>query len=360
MQVNCGTLSFILPFVLVLSGRISPAFEVPGGSNALTALQGGSGVSELKWQKFQDPLESAFTIEVPQGWTVKGGMFRVGYSDYRPMLDLRSPDGKIQIRSGDVAIPSYTSLNQYHRRDGEINDLGAQAQSVYARYRSGKEFAGLYALTHFRTLCQSLTPQEIDQTPPVQEDSGQNGATAKTSAGAIAYRCDSSQGSRMAYVYARMTIMPPLWQVTELVSYVAPLNKLSLVRGVVMHGSQTFHVNPSWIEYQKKMDADGLQYQVARQRRRVQALGQQVQQFELRMQSMRSQVSAFEHQQNAQADQVASFGNVLTGITPTVDPLNGETRDVWTGPRSGYWKNGQGTVVNSDTSPGAGFHPLQP
>ncbi len=164
----------------------------------------------------------------------------------------------------------------------------------------------------------------------------------------------------MAYVYARTTVLPPLWQVTELVSYVSSPNEVSLVREVLMHGSQTFQLNPSWIEYQKKMDADGLQYQIARQRHRIQVLGQQVQQFEARMQSMWNQVSAFEHQQNAQAGQVASFGNVLTGITPTVDPLNGETRDVWTGPRSGYWKDGQGTVVNSDISPGAGFHPLQP
>ncbi len=353
MPGGCNIRACVVPFVLVLGGCIPLAFATLGGSKPLTAVHG----AELKWEKFQDPLERAFTIEVPQGWTVRGGMFRVGYSDYRPMLDLRSPDGEIRIRSGDVAIPSYTLLNQNHRRDGEINDLGAQAQSVYARYRTGKDFAGLYALTHFKTVCRTLTPQEIDQAPPVQE-AEQEGA--RTSAGAIAYRCDSSQDSRMAYVYARTTVLPPLWQVTELVSYVAPPNKVSLVREVLMHGSQTFQLSPSWIEYQKKMDADGLQYQSARQRRRIQVLGQQVQQFEARMQSMRNQVSAFEHQQNAQAGQAALFGNILTGITPTVDPLNGETRDVWTGPRSGYWINGQGTVVNSDSSPGAGFHPLQP
>ncbi len=67
-----------------------------------------------------------------------------------------------------MAIPSYTLPNQYHTREGEIDDLGAQAQSVYASYRTGKEFAGLYALTHFKTLCQILTPQETDQTSPVK------------------------------------------------------------------------------------------------------------------------------------------------------------------------------------------------
>jgi hypothetical protein len=50
----------------------------------------------------------------------------------------------------------------------------------------------------------------------------------------------------------------------------------------------------------------------------------------------------------------SSWGNTLTGITPTVDPLNGTTRNVWTGPNSGYWINGLGEVVNSNISPGAG------
>jgi hypothetical protein len=78
------------------------------------------------------------------------------------------------------------------------------------------------------------------------------------------------------------------------------------------------------------------------------------------MQGMRNQVGAFQRQQNAQAQQVESFSNVLNGITPTIDPLNGETKNVWTGPRNGYWINGQGTVVNSDLPPGADFRRLQP
>jgi hypothetical protein len=41
-----------------------------------------------------------------------------------------------------------------------------------------------------------------------------------------------------------------------------------------------------------------------------------------------------------QAAQVTNWGNILTGITPTEDPL--EIGDVWTGSKSGYWINGAG------------------
>ena len=313
-----------------------------------------------KWTRFEDPAEKAFSIDVPAGWTAQGGMFRLGYSDVRPMLDLRSPDGKIEIRSGDVAVPSYAFPTPQHG-EGSPSDLGAQAQGTYANYREGKVYARLYALAHFRTVCHSLTPQDASPSAPVQEPPAAPPNGGRTSAGAVAYRCDSAAGPRTAYVYARTTSSPPqLWQVVTLVSYLAPPDQEAAVRAILMHASQSFQLNPQWVEYQKKMDAEGLQYQIMRQRQRMMQLSQQVQQFQQRMAAMRDQVNAFERRQAQQAKQVTDFTNILTGITPTVDPLNGQKRDVWTGPHGGYWVNSQGTVINSNLSPGPGFRPLQP
>jgi hypothetical protein len=315
---------------------------------------------DLTWVKFQDPFEQAFTVDVPQGWTVRGGLFRLGYSDYRPMLDLVSADGSINIRSGDVAIPTYFLPTPTHQREGEVADLGAQAQGIYARYHTGKDYAGLYALAHFKTVCQTLTPEEVDQTPPGKKDPNAQPDSPQNSAGAIGYRCDSGGKSRDAYVYARTVLSSNLWQVKALVSYVAPANQVPFVRSIILHVSETFQVNPKWVEYQNEMDKEGYQYQVARQRQRMAELGQQVQQFEGKMQAMRNQVNAFERHQAAQQAQFQSWDNAFVGLTPTVDPLNGDTRLVWTGPKNGYWVNGVGTVVNSNDSPGPGFHQLQP
>ena len=56
---------------------------------------------------------------------------------------MTSPDGKINIRIGDLAIPTYFLPNQFHH-EGEVYDLGAQAQGRVARYRTGQEFAKSY------------------------------------------------------------------------------------------------------------------------------------------------------------------------------------------------------------------------
>ena len=306
-------------------------FLLLGGLAASPYLAIG-GAASAAWTRFEDPNEQAFTLEVPQGWTVKGGLFRLGYSDTRPM----------------------------YSKEGEASDLGAQALMTVARYRSGQDFAQLHAVQRFLRLCQKIEPQAISSNPPVQ-DFVPPGAPSpsQSSGGQMSYRCDTSQGPRIAYAYAKTALFGALWQVTSLASFIATSEEVPETRNILLHASQTFQLSPQWIERQKQMDADGLQYQRGRQQQRLYELGQQVQQFEARVRAMQNQVNAFERQQSAQAHQVESFGSLLTGIQPATDPLGNE-RDAWMGPNSNYWTNGTGTIVNSNNPPGAGWQQLKP
>lgn len=308
---------------------------------------------------FQDPIEHAFSLDVPKGWIAKGGLFRMGYSDARPMVDMQSPDGRINVRLRDVSIPSYFVPNQFHPREGEIYDLGAQAQLTVARYRSGQEYAALYAKSRFRSACQSLTTQPSDTPAPLKDFLPEDVSPIQSTVGQATYRCESGQGPRVAYVYARTSLYQGFWQVQTLASLIAPADLLAPARGVLQRATESFKLSPQWVQYQKRMDQQALDYQRARQQGRLRQLNQQVAEFEMKMQSMKNQVNDFERQQARQAAQVESVGNILTGITPTIDPL-GNPRDVWTGPNSGYWTNGTGQVINSDLSPGAGWQQMHP
>ena len=313
----------------------------------------------VEWIQFQDPFEKAFTVDVPKGWTVKGGLFRLGYSDERPMVDFLSPDGTINIRLGDVSIPTYTNPNQFHR-EGEIYDLGAQAHMVVERYRSGPEFGVMYAQARFAKTCHDpqSDPQASDFS--LKEDLPQDPTTpTQVSGGQTAFHCVTDHGPRIAYAYTRTALYGQIWQATAVVSFSAPPEDVASVREIVARAVPSFHLNPDWLEYQKRMDAEGLDYQRVRQQGRMRELQAQVQQFEAKMQAMQNQVNAFERRQNAQAAQVESFSSALNGITPTTDPLTGENRQVWTGPKSNYWVNGLGQVVNSTNAPAAGWRQLQ-
>lgn len=356
------------PFIAIAAGMLFVAtfanIACRSSAKSSVAQAAGSAGEEPTWMTFQDPYEKAFTAEVPQGWIVKGGLFRMGFSDERPMIDFTSPDGRVEVRLGDVAIPPYTVPSSLHPREGETVDLGAQAQLVVARYRQGPEFAVLYAHVRFYKTCSNPTadPTDVNFTIPdyIPDTSGSGQSSSSSSTGRIAYTCGSGASQNIAFAAVRTTLAGGIWTAPTLGSFVAPHDQLALARSVLLHCAQTFRLSAAWINYQKQMDAYALQYQQARQQNRLQQLAQQVQQFEAQMQAMRDQVSAFENRMSAQASQVQSFDNALVGVTPTVDPLTGESRNIWTGSQSGYWADGAGNVVNSATAPaGGGWHQLQ-
>jgi hypothetical protein len=326
---------------------------------ARPVLAGSAGApdSSLTWTTFEDPFEKAFTVEVPRGWTVRGGLFRMGFSDERPMVDLTSADGAVNVRMGDLSIPVYTEPNPSHPREGDIYDLGAQARLVVARYRTGPEFAVLYSHARFYPDCHDAAPDLTNVSFTLPDYIPATGPPEKTSTGQIAYRCRG--GQRIVYAFARTSLNSALWAVPTLGSFLSSPEEVPVAHEILEHCARTFKLSPAWIEHQKQLDAYALQYQRARQQQRMRELGQQIQQFEARMQAMRDQVSRFEQHQDAQAAQVEGFTQALRGVTPTIDPFTKEAREVWTGPKSSYWTNGLGAVVNSTNAPAAGWKQMQ-
>ncbi|WP_348261474.1 hypothetical protein P8935_16930 [Telmatobacter sp. DSM 110680] len=344
---------FLGPLIGGCSGRMPNAGLASSHENSDAPTKSASpGGAALVWVRFEDPFEQSFSVEVPKGWTVRGGLFRMGYSDERPMVDLLSPDGLVNVRLGDLAIPTYALPNQYHSREGEVNDLGAQAQLVVARYRTGPEFAVLYSHVRFYSVCHEAAGDAANVDFSVPDYIPSDGSLSNTSTGAIAYRCGSGAGERIAFVYDRTSQAGGVWSVPTIGSFLSAPDKVGMARAVLQHCAQTFKLNPVWMEKQKQLDAYALQYQRARQQQRVQALAQQVQQFEAKMQAMRDQVAGFERHQAAQASQVEGFTQALRGVTPTIDPFTGEAREVWTGPKSNYWTNGTAVVNSTNAPPG--------
>jgi hypothetical protein len=59
---------------------------------SISSENSATPLPKVTYVKFEDSLEHAFTAEVPEGWEAKGGVYRLGFSDARAMLDLKSPD----------------------------------------------------------------------------------------------------------------------------------------------------------------------------------------------------------------------------------------------------------------------------
>jgi hypothetical protein len=339
MHLTRGVMRLLLLVVATCAGPASTLYAQAAGWN------GG-------WAKMEDSVERAFTLEVPRGWTEKGGAYRLGYGDIRVMVDVWSADGKTNLRFGDLWFTeSYALPNQYHR-EGEAQDLGALGQGIYAAYRTGQQFADLYAHQSFGALCRGLTQQRTEA-PLARDTLLHRQGNSQFSEGEVTYRCESPQGPRIAYAYAKTTLtssqpladLPPTTGWTPLlVSYLAPPDQVAIAGSIVRHFGETFKVNPEWVQHQSEMDRQGTAYAIARAQRRI---TQQQEQFASFTQRMNEQVSHFQQGQARQQGQVDSFLQALNGVVPTTDPTHPMVPQ---GTHHGKWNCG-GTIVDSDLPP---------
>ena len=327
------------PFVVLM---LSLASNFGGSLNTLQAQETG-------WNRWVDPRENAFSMEVPHGWHVRGGAYRFGYGDVRVMVDAWSPDGKINLRYGDVwFVESYAVPDRYHR-EGEQQDLGALGKGRYAAYRTGQQFAEIYARRTFSGVCRSLAPQRAEQ-PAVPDPSVHRQRGSAVSSGEVTFRCETPQGTRIAYATARTTLItsqpiayaPPTRGWTpELASYLAPPDQVVDAARILRHFVASFKVNPRWTQYQREMDRQGTAYAAARAQGRI---SQQQQQFASFSQRMNAQVSQFQAGQSRQQAQVDNFDLALNGQVRTNDPSH---PTVDHGTHQGKWNCGT-YILDSD------------
>jgi hypothetical protein len=338
-----------MPFKLCVILLLFLAATLGGTLNTLNAQESG-------WNRWVDPKENAFAMEVPEGWSARGGLFRFGYGDFRVMVDLRSPDGKINVRYGDVRfVEPYAIPNQYHR-EGERQDLGDLGQGIYAAYRTGQQFAEIYARNSFAGVCRTLTRQRTDPSS-IQDTSVHRQRGGLVSAGEVTFRCETPQGTRTAYATATTTLTttqpfsnaPPTTGWTpELSSFLAPADQVPAAIRILRHFVGSFKLNPRWVQHQKEMESRGTAYAIARAQGR---LSQQQQPPASSTQGLNSQVEAYRAGQLRQQQQVGDFSLALNGYVTTNDPTHPTVEQ---GTHAGKWNCGMQGIIDSNLPPAPG------
>jgi hypothetical protein len=317
-----------------------------------------SSAAGLNWVSYTDSAEGGFSMEVPLGWQILGGMYRFGYFDVRWMMDVRSLDGKVIIRIDDPNVPPYVLPGPHTGAAGRPAFKPQMYQMMVDDYREAQPYAEGYAKHRFSSVCKSLTPRTAGWSPTMppawHSDPG-----AKVTQATVSYDCPTSDGPRTVIVYARNTLHPDsgLWQVDPIISLLATPEAVQLAESMIQRMIDSWQENPQWAQYQQQMTNRGLEEirgGFAQFMQQMQAYHQQ------REAAMNQQVAHFEARQQAQAQQVSDWGEMLTGLTKVYDPATGTQFDVFTGPKANYYTNGNGVTINSNISPGANFHQVTP
>ena len=133
------------------SASRSPA-PVPSTAVAPSAATRALAVSG--YVRLTDPLEQAFTVDVPAGWRSEGGLARMAALQINPYLRSLSPDKMTYLMIGEPTLPTYSPPSQMRNAiglpEGSLYNAGLGGQGMVLHYMPGAEFARTYGETVLR------------------------------------------------------------------------------------------------------------------------------------------------------------------------------------------------------------------
>ena len=153
--MKSSTVSLLHLAVLLL------ALPIPNNAQVRTINAASAApVAVSGYTSFSDPLEQAFTMQVPSGWKTVGGLARRAALQINPFVRSLSPVKRTYLIIGEPTLPGYVPPNQMRNtlgyREGKMFDSGLGGLSMVLHSMSGTEFARIYGQTTMQGLCTNL------------------------------------------------------------------------------------------------------------------------------------------------------------------------------------------------------------
>lgn len=165
-------------------------------------------LDHIQWVKFEDRNElaftnqKAFTMDVPRGWPVDGGMARLSALQVGPYVRMLATDGSVYLVIGNADTPFYMIPNKTRPRVGEKyrpNDTG-QVTEVEP-YIAGARYAEQIGPKVLGDACLGFKFTAIKERPDVRDkqlqlyggrlpDSNLGDHSARLDAGEATWSCE--------------------------------------------------------------------------------------------------------------------------------------------------------------------------
>lgn len=314
-----------------------------------------AAVPFIAWQRFVDPNEASFSIDVPVGWRVSGGLARRNALQFWPWLTSVSPDGNTIVAFGDPSLQSYVlptpMLAMTGFPEGSVYNGGLGTLYVVGRYVPGRAFASLYGQRQLPRFCTGIQSTASSERPDAAARIGGGfGGFARTTAGEARFTCHRGGMEMEAYVFCATSLTPwpavgpgaGLWYPSFLFAYLAPKPLAAIAEQIVAHMLGTIVVSPEWIAKTSNTAMAVSRIATASSH------------------AMSETIMHSWEAKNATIDHLMEEGSrARLGIDVYADPATGNRYTVENTHRY-YWVNSQGRVVGTETdTPPAGFERLQ-
>jgi hypothetical protein len=349
--------------------RILQSFR--GSPDNASRQTGGHASSEpVTYVNWKDPQEGAFTLQVPRGWQVVGGAYRMSAIDIRHCATMISPDAQIRVFIGDANIGGFTEPTQMLAysgfREGGYQPMNDGTRLEIRRFMSGAQFARDYAQSRLGAQCSSVQVQsggdrqELVTTfsQAIREDSM---TSARFTAGDAVFSCTGKSGPLQGHIVA-VTVQPlpgraGIWEVYRLYGYIAAPQSQQAAEGVAQQVMQSMRIDPQWRQREHQIASNAVAADNARSAQIQSNALHAIQ--ENQRQTSEMIVKGYEQRSQVYDEISRKRENAILGTTDVVDPVSGSQYKIDS--YSNYhWMNNQGAIVGNDTgaNPGSGWHDL--
>jgi hypothetical protein len=326
-------------FAKILSSlRLTGRPQGPGGGSP-----SGAGVAFVP---FRDPSEGAFTLEVPQGWRVSGGLVRKASVDVRSSVVASSPDNQVHLRLGDVELPTFSiptpMLLQLGFREGSPYSPGYGVSMIVMRYLPGEQFARYWVASRVGSVCSGIQivsaqplPQTVQAMNAIMARNGSPVMAQRLHAGDAAFRCQQNQAPAVGYLFVATLLTAGndgggVWNVDQLQGYLSPPERSGQAQAILARMVGSVRLNPEWVRMQQSITASTSQI--------VADTGAHI-----------SKVisDSYWSRQASQAEISRKRSNQILGIEDVRDPATGRELRVESGSNY-YWIDPRGNIVGTD------------
>jgi hypothetical protein len=317
------------------------------GRREPSAGRGAPARPSVTFVPFQDPNEGAYSLDVPQGWRVSGGLVRKAPVDVRSQVLAASPDNQIQLRIGDADLPPFTVptplLAQTGFREGSWYSPGYGVQMQVFRYLGGEQFAAFWVNTKVSGACGNLKmvggrplPQTVQAMNAIMARHGSGYVRQRLDAGDVAFRCQQGPMPMAGYLFVATLATGTAdgagtWNVDQLQGYLAATERAGEAQAILAHMVESVRLNPAWVRMQQNITGNVSSI--------VSETGAHV-----------SKVisDSYWSRQAGEAEMSRRRSNQILGVEDLRDPATGRELKVESG-SSYYWIDPRGNVAGTNT-----------
>ena len=336
-------------------GRILQSLRITGSPSRAGAQSSRTVDAGIHYVSWTDPHEGAFTLEVPSGWSVEGGLIRRNALDPRVVMRIKSPDGALTLSSGDGELPGFVLPSPQWVRvfpEGSWYSPGAGIQWQVRRFTPALPFGEEYLRLRLPSVCTEFEVKDRRDRPDLQQEMDLEAAGFRQygqvtdSAGEIAFTCNQNgqprQGDLLVSTQLIQSGVLRLWYALHLLGYLAPAPRVAEAQAVLAHGVKSMRVDPQW---------------VARQQQTTMQVSQIASQTQEHISN--TIMSTYWNKVTTQDETMRRVENSILGTTDVVDPATGERKKIENS-ADYFWINNRGVIVGTNTSgsPGVDFRQL--